>query len=133
MAQVVPPLVLIVDDYVDAVDMYAMYLGANGFRVATATSGEEGIASASAEPPALILMDVQMADMMGTQALSILRADPTFDNIPIIAFTAQAMDTQLMSVRAAGFDDVILKPCLPDDLAMAITHLIAVPRAAQHK
>jgi CheY-like chemotaxis protein len=131
-ALVVLPLVLIVDDYLDALDMYAMYLSDHGFRVATASCGAEGIASARAETPALILMDVQMADMLGTEALAILRADSTFDAVPIIAFTAQAVESQLMRVRVAGFDSVILKPCLPDDLAMAINHLIAT-RRGQHQ
>jgi CheY-like chemotaxis protein len=132
MVESVPPLILIVDDYVDALDMYAMYLEANGFRVATAVSGEAGIASAGANRPALILMDVVMADMAGTQALSILRADPAFDAVPIVAFTALAIDSEVMRVRSAGFDDVILKPCYPDILAAAIRELIATPRAAQH-
>jgi CheY-like chemotaxis protein len=108
--------------------MYEEYLTFRGYRVVTASSGAEAISLARSAHPTLILMDLQMAGMTGTQALQILRADPANAGVQIVALTAHALDGHRRAALAAGFDDVLAKPCLPDDLVAAIDRLLAYTR-----
>ena len=118
------PLILFVDDYEDARDIYGEYLTFKGYRVALASDGHEAILQARALRPDLILLDERMPGLTGTQALLQLRADPAFDEIPIVAFTAHALDAQRQAALEAGFDAVIPKPCVPDDLATIVDRVL---------
>lgn len=122
------PLILLVDDNADGREMYNEYLTFKGCRVIVATDGANGIDKARTEHPDVILMDLRMPSMTGTEAMRSLRADPTFARVPIVALTAHALDGEHAKARAAGFDAVILKPCLPDDLLTEIEHLLAIKR-----
>jgi two-component system cell cycle response regulator DivK len=119
------PIILLVDDFNDALEMYREYLAFNGYRVVTARSGQEALDVAKANLPTLIFMDLRMPHMSGTEALHLLRSDPTFRTVPIIAFTAHALEDERLKALRDGFDEVISKPCLPDDLAAAIERLLA--------
>ena len=115
------PLILLVDDFRDALEMYAEYLRFRGFRVATAASGAQAVTVASgAERPAIILMDLEMRGMSGTEALRILRGNPALAAVPIVAFTAHALAAEHAIALRDGFDGVIPKPCLPDQLVTLI-------------
>jgi CheY-like chemotaxis protein len=116
--------VLIVDDFGDALDMYQEYLSFKGYQVLVARSGADAISLARSHRPALIFMDLRMPSMTGTEAMHELRADPAFANVPIIAFTAHALEDERLSALASGFDEVIAKPCNPDDLISAIERLL---------
>jgi two-component system, cell cycle response regulator DivK len=115
-----PRLILFVDDFEDARDMYGQYLDFIGYKVQMAASGEEAIGLAKLHIPALILMDIEMPGMSGGAALRLLRAEPTLADIPVIAFTAHALEHELAAHIIEGFDAVIPKPCLPDDLVTLI-------------
>ena len=115
------PLILLVDDFDDALDMYQQYLTFRGFRVVTASSGAAAIRIANGpERPALILMDLEMRGMSGREALRELRTNATLASVPIVAFTAHAMVAERDTALRDGFDAVIPKPCLPDDLVTRI-------------
>jgi CheY-like chemotaxis protein len=125
------PLVLIVDDFDDALEIYAQYLTFKGYRVLTATNGADAIVAARVHRPALIFMDLRMAVMTGTEAMLLLRSDPAFSRVPIIALTAHALEEERVEALAAGFDEVIPKPCLPDELTAAVDRLLAINRDTQ--
>jgi CheY-like chemotaxis protein len=120
--------ILVVDDYEDALEIYQRYLTFKGYEVITATSGVQAIAMAHAYRPQLILMDIEMPTMNGTEAMRILRADPVFDQVPIVAFTAHALEFEQQAARDAGFDEVIAKPCLLEELLVGVERLLATPR-----
>jgi two-component system cell cycle response regulator DivK len=122
------PIVLIVDDFGDALEIYQQYLTFRGYRVLVASTGLEAIATARAEHPALIFMDLRMSEMSGTDAMRQLRADPAFSFVPIVALTAHAFADEQAAALAAGFDEVIPKPCNPDDLILAIERLLSPAR-----
>ena len=124
-----PPIVLLVDDYLDVLEMYEEYLTFRGYQVVTASNGATAIDLARKTPPALILMDLQMGGMTGTEAMRVLRADPVFEQTPIVALTAHAMDVERGAALDAGFDEVLAKPCLPEDLATAVARLLATARS----
>ena len=115
-----------VDDFDDAREMYADYLAFRGYRVVTASSGAEALAVAHLpERPALILMDLRMFGMSGSDAMRALRSEPEFADVPIVAFTAHALDDERDNAILEGFDAVIAKPCLPDELALLIDQYLS--------
>jgi len=125
MPNVNRPLILLVDDYEDALDIYGAYLEHKGFRVVFGRNGEEAVAAARAYRPDLVLLDLRMPIMSGTDALHALRGDPTFAHVPIIALTAHALEDERVRALAAGFNEVVTKPCLPDELVMIVTRLLS--------
>jgi CheY-like chemotaxis protein len=127
-----PESILLVDDFEDGLDLYHEYLTYRGYRVIVARNGEEAIAQARAHRPDLIMMDIRMPVMTGSNAARVLRSDPSFRSIPIIALTARAMEDERVAALAAGFDELIAKPCLPDRLALAVERILAArPRARE--
>ena len=81
------PLILVVDDYEDAREMYAEYLRFCGFRVAEARNGNEALEQAFTLMPDLILMDLSLPGMDGWEATRQLKADERTRNIPVVALT----------------------------------------------
>ena len=121
------PLVLLVDDFDDGRELYAEYLEFRGYRIVTAGSGAEALTVARLpDRPALILMDLRMFGISGLEAMRVLRADSEFADVPIVAFTAQAMDNEREAAIVDGFDAVITKPCLPDELAALIDQYLSL-------
>jgi two-component system, cell cycle response regulator DivK len=104
------PLILVVDDYQDAREMYAEYLEFSGFRVAEAKNGAEALEKAFALSPDVILMDLSLPVMDGWEATRRLKADPRTSSIPVIALTAHAMSGDREKAVAAGCDDFDTKP-----------------------
>ena len=81
------PLVLVVDDEPDFLDIFSTKLSASGFRVETAKDGEEGIKKTKALKPDLVLMDVKMPGLDGAGALLKLREDPETKNTKVVFLT----------------------------------------------
>ena len=119
------PLILVVEDYPDAREMYRTYLTFKGYRVVVASSGQESVDVARTQKPALILMDVRMPGITAIEAMHRIRSDSTLSNVPIVALTAYTLEDELATRRAAGFDDVITKPCDLDDLGRAVERLLS--------
>lgn len=122
------PLVLVVDDFEDARVLYGEYLVFCGYEVAEAVNGNEAIAKATALKPDVILMDLSMPLVDGWEATRRLKADARTKDIPIMALTGHAMAGHADSARSAGCDAVVTKPCLPQDLLLAIDTMLG-PRA----
>jgi CheY-like chemotaxis protein len=110
----VEPLILVVDDYQDAREMYAEYLKASGFRVAEARTGLEAVAKARELHPDCILMDLSLPGIDGWEATRQLKADLNTTRIPVVAITGHASELASRDARAAGCVSYVLKPALPD-------------------
>ncbi len=119
------PLVLIVDDYQDAREMYAEYLEYSGYRVAEARNGLEAVEKAFALHPALILMDLSLPVMDGWEATRRLKSDIRTRSIPVVALTGHALDGHSREAQDAGCDAYVTKPCLPDDLVREVQRVLA--------
>jgi len=119
------PLVLIVDDNVDAREMYAIYLEHAGFRAAEAADGETALEMVRAERPAVILMDATMPRMDGWEAARRLKADGDTRSIPLIMLTAHAFAEHRDRAAEVGADAFLSKPVLPDALAVEIRKVLA--------
>jgi two-component system cell cycle response regulator DivK len=103
-------LVLVVEDNEKNRKLARDLLGFRGFRVAEAPTATDALILARAERPALVLMDVQLPDMDGIEALRLLRADPLTSTVPVVAVTAFAMKGDRERLLAEGFDAYIPKP-----------------------
>lgn len=102
--------ILYVEDNEDNVYMLRGRLRRAGFDVAVATDGEQGVAMAAAEAPALILMDLSLPVLDGWEATRRLKARPDTAAIPVIALSAHAMAGDRERAIAAGCDDYDTKP-----------------------
>ena len=91
----------------------------------TATTGHEAIRMAKDERPDLLLLDIRMPGMTGTQVMQILRTDAHFVTVPMVALTAHALEDERVAALEAGFDQVIIKPCLPDELLRHVQTILA--------
>jgi two-component system, cell cycle response regulator DivK len=125
MAVSTGPLVLVVEDYQDAREMYAAYLQFSGYRVAEASNGLEAVEKARELLPAIILMDLALPKMDGWEATRLLKADERTRNIPIVALTGHALAGHAEGARQAGCDAFVTKPCLPDVLVAEIQRMLA--------
>jgi CheY-like chemotaxis protein len=125
------PLILVVDDYEDAREMYAEYLRFCGFRVAEARNGNEALEQAFSLMPDLILMDLSLPGMDGWEATRQLKADPRTKGIPVVALTGHALAGASEGAKKAGCDSFVTKPCLPDDLVVEVRRMLGITQAAQ--
>jgi CheY-like chemotaxis protein len=125
------PLILIVEDFDDAREMYRDYLEFTGFRVVTARDGREAIDKATALQPDLVLMDLSLPGIDGWEATRLLKADPATRDILIVALSAHALAAEGQRARSAGCDGFIAKPCLPSDLVEEISRYLKAQAAGQ--
>lgn len=102
--------VLLAEDDEAIMFMLTDYLNTAGYQVISAQDGVEAVAVAQQTPPDIVLMDIQMPRMDGLQAIRLLREDPAFRKIPIIALTALAMPGDRERCLEAGADDYLGKP-----------------------
>jgi PAS domain S-box-containing protein len=104
------PRILLAEDNQTNIDVIQDYLTAKDYQVVVAYNGREAIARAREEHPAVILMDIQMPDMDGLEAIRRIRADKHLQAIPIIALTALAMPGDRERCLEAGAHEYMTKP-----------------------
>ncbi|AZO69961.1 response regulator [Mesorhizobium sp. M1D.F.Ca.ET.043.01.1.1] len=105
-----PPRILAVDDTPENLEILRMRLEANGYEVATAADGEEGLAKAREFTPDLILLDIMMPKLDGIAVVRLLKRDSSLQAIPVILVTAKADTRDVVEGLDAGGDDYLTKP-----------------------
>jgi len=105
-----PPTILVVDDNELNLDILKTRLAASGYDVTTATDGEAALAIATTEHPDLILLDIMMPRLDGTEVCRRLKADPSLPFMPIIMVTAKADVKDIVAGLDAGADEYLTKP-----------------------
>lgn len=121
------PKVLLVDDYLDSLEVWALYLSAEGFDVNTAADGPSALQMVASTVPDVVVMDLDLPGMSGIEVARALRAQAANVSLPLIAVTGHT-GTKLDAAREAGFNAALVKPCAPDALTTQIRHLLSVPR-----
>ncbi|CAN7700408.1 response regulator [Mesorhizobium amorphae] len=105
-----PPRILAVDDTPENLEILRMRLEANGYEVATAADGEEGLAKARELTPDLILLDIMMPKLDGISVVRMLKHDQSLRSIPVVLVTAKADTRDVVEGLDAGGDDYLTKP-----------------------
>jgi adenylate cyclase len=105
-----PPLILVVDDVPDNVDILQMRLEAQGYEVITATDGLEALEKIRALLPDLVLLDVMMPKLDGIETVKRLKAAASLPFIPVILVTAKADASDVIAGLESGGDDYLTKP-----------------------
>jgi DNA-binding response OmpR family regulator len=118
------PKILVVDDEPDAVELVEFNLKANGYDVVTAADGEEALEKARAVLPDLIVLDLMLPEVDGTEVCKILRRDQRTQAIPIIMLTAKAAEIDRVLGLELGADDYVTKPFSPRELVLRVKKLL---------
>ena len=105
-----PAQILVVEDNKKNMKLFRDVLQATGYRTLEAMTGEQAVELATEHSPDLVLMDIQLPDIDGIEALGRLRADERTASLPVLALTAQAMEGERERFLAAGFDGYLSKP-----------------------
>ena len=108
------PLVLVADDEPRITKLVSIALGPEGFRVVSASSGEETLAKAEEIRPDIVLLDIMMPDLDGIEVMRRLRERRP---VPVILLTAKGSTADKTKGLDLGADDYIAKPFHPDELA----------------
>ncbi len=116
--------ILLVEDNEMNRDMLSRRLKRKGFEVDIAVDGQAGVDMASSSNPDLILMDLSLPIIDGWEATRCIKANPSTQNIPVIALTAHAMAGDEEKARAAGCDDYDTKPVNLKRLLVKIGNLL---------
>jgi CheY-like chemotaxis protein len=124
-----PSRVLVVEDNALNLKLVRDVLLHAGFDVVEARSGEDGIARAREYQPDIILMDLQLPGIDGTEAMRTIKGSPIGSSIPIVALTAFAMSEDRERALRNGFDGYLIKPISVRDLARQVTEYLPERRA----
>jgi len=111
------PLLLVADDEPRITKLVSMALSEEGFRVVTASSGEEALAKAEQIRPDIILLDIVMPDLDGIEVMRQLRERRP---VPVILLTAKGSTADKAKGLDLGADDYVAKPFHPDELAARV-------------
>jgi CheY-like chemotaxis protein len=119
--------ILLVDDYVDALDMWALYLRSRGYEVLTSGDGLKAVEMAGEHLPDLIILDLDLPGITGVEAARRLQGLSKTAHIPLIAATGYSHVKQLDEAHGAGFAAVLIKPCEPSALVREIERVLGKP------
>jgi len=112
--------VLIVEDERDIRDLILLHLQRDGYQVATAGSGEDGLLQVKQSPPDLVLLDLMLPGMSGLEVCRRLRQEPTTATLPILMLTAKADEVDRVVGLELGADDYVVKPFSPKELVARV-------------
>lgn len=123
-------IILLVDDDPDILDFLSYNLKKEGFKVFTATNGEEGIKKVKEVSPSLVLLDVMMPIMDGVETCHAIRTNSSIEQPTIAFLTSRGEDYSQIAGFEAGADDYISKPIRP---RLLISKVYSLLRRSQNK
>ena len=126
--EVAPTRILVVDDHPDNVEILDARLSSRGYRVETASNGQEALDRVRDEPPHLILCDVMMPVMDGYEVSRQIKNDPALPFIPIILVTARDSTADKVEGLEAGADDYLTKPINFPELEARVRSMLRIKR-----
>jgi two-component system CheB/CheR fusion protein len=115
---------LLVEDDQDTLDLFTLWLSEK-YCVFSFRWADEALAALETVKPDLLLLDIGMDPIDGLACLRQIRSNPGYNKVPAIALTGYARDCERESFQAAGFEAVLPKPVLEDDLFVAVAALLA--------
>ena len=121
--------ILVIDDDPDIRSLLFDTLSNAGHEVRTESNGDSGLASASQQPPDLVLLDWMMPVRSGLEVCHNLRADRALDRVPVIMLTARGHEADIEWGFAAGADAYIVKPFSPRALVWRVESMLTKDRS----
>ena len=112
--------ILVVDDEPDIIALVAYHLVKRGYRVSTASDGNEAVRAAKSELPALIILDLMLPGKSGYEVLEELRAAPATRDTAVLMLTARKEEEDRIRGLALGADDYLTKPFSPQELVLRV-------------
>jgi CheY-like chemotaxis protein len=122
--------VLVIEDEVDAAEMFAEMMRVNGFQVVKTYSSAPAISLISSEMPDLVILDVMMPDVSGLEVLKFMRREPSLSNIPVIVVSAKSMPSDIKTGLEAGASVYLTKPVGFLDLKQAVEKVMNAAQQA---
>lgn len=116
--------ILLVDDEPDVIEIIRYNLDQEGYKIYTASDGEEALKKAKKNIPHLIIMDVMMPNIDGIEACEQLRNDVSFNETIIMFLTARGEDYSHVAALEAGADDYVTKPIKPKIIVSKVKALL---------
>lgn len=121
--------ILVVDDVVANVILLKALLSREGYKIATATSGEDALNKLPVEKPDVILLDVMMPGMSGFEVAEKIKKIPEFEDVQIIFLTALNSPADIVKGFKLGASDFVTKPFNREELIIRLTHQISLVAA----
>ena len=119
------PTILVVEDDPRVVELLHIALGAHGFRVLSATNGDDGWRMVMEEQPDLVVLDVRLPRRSGLDVVDAIRREPAVASLPVILVSALAETESRVAGLARGADDYLAKPFSPKELVARVRRLLA--------
>lgn len=124
--------ILVVDDEHDLSQMMVDLLTEAGFEARSAGSGRDALAVIQANPPDLVLLDINMPELDGFEVAAMLKSDPSTATIPIIMVSANEGRGARMIGLESGAEDYLSKPVDPAELLAKIRNLLLLRQRTLH-
>jgi two-component system phosphate regulon response regulator PhoB len=121
----VRPRILAVDDEPDLLELVRMGLDAAGYEVETAETGAAALERLRTAPPDLLLLDLMLPDLSGTELCRRIRADARLSELPVIMLTAKGEEVDRVVGFELGADDYVTKPFSPRELALRVRAVLS--------
>ena len=122
------PRVLSIEDDVAMGQFLKAVFGSQGFAIAVATDGREGLALARENPPDLIILDLLMPYKNGFEVLRELRGDPATRAVPVIFLSSNSREEDIVKALTAGADDFVVKPFRARELVARVRKVLGRSR-----
>jgi DNA-binding response OmpR family regulator len=120
--------VMIIEDEVDAADMFGEMMRVNNFRVLKSYSSKPAMPLIAKERPDVVILDIMMPDISGMEILKYMHSEPTLADIPVIIVSAKGLPTDIKSGLDAGASVYLTKPVGFRDLKDAVEKVLHVSR-----
>ncbi len=112
--------ILVVDDEPDILELIRLALTQEGFSVETAATAGAGLDAIAKNAPDLVVLDLMLPDMSGTEVCRTLRSNPDTAHLPVLMLTARSEETDRVVGFELGADDYVTKPFSPRELVLRI-------------
>lgn len=116
--------ILIIEDEKDLAELVAFNLRQEGFRVSIALDGQSGLESIKIDRPDLLILDLMLPNILGTEVCRLLKQDPKTSAIPVLMLTAKGEEIDRVVGFEVGADDYVSKPFSVRELVLRVKSLL---------
>lgn len=125
--------ILIVEDEEDILELLDFHLQQEGFNTVTTTTGDEALELIDKSPPALVVLDIMLPGMIGTEVCKTLKQDDATRHIPILMLTARGEEIDRVVGFELGADDYVTKPFSPRELVLRVKAILKRMQSVKEK